>query len=72
MFTVLSKDTVQYQEALEKYGLKDKKVMAKEITSVASRAAIARAENAVDAPVEEQSSPTDNKVQVNPEKEKLL
>lgn len=69
MFTVLSKGTVQYQEALVKYDLKEKTVIAKEITSVASKAAIARAEGAVDTPVEEQLNPTDNKVQVNSENE---
>jgi len=68
MFTVLSKGTVQYQEALVKYDLKEKTVMAKEITSVASKAAIARAESAV----EVQPNPTDDKIQVNPTKEETV
>ena len=68
MFTVLSKGTAQYQEALVKYDLKEKTVMAKEITSVASRAAIARAESAV----EVQPNPTDDKIQVNPTKEETV
>ncbi len=77
LFAVLSKSSTQYQEALEKYGLKEKTVMAKEITSVAAKAAIQRAEDAVteatNADVTSNPEPalTDSKVDVNPAKDEV-
>lgn len=73
LFTVLAKNTQQYQDALEKYGLKEKGTMAKEITSVAAKHAIEKAENAVTEPnltdkkvsaveVNESNTPTVEKV----------
>lgn len=66
LFSVLKKDSVQYQEALVKYGLQEKKVMAKEITSVASKAAIQRAEDAIQT---DEPALVDSKVDVNPANE---
>jgi len=70
LFAVLSKSSTQYQEALEKYGLKEKATMAKEITSVATKAAIQRAKDAV---TQSNLEPTltDSKVDVNPAKEEV-
>lgn len=62
VFTVLSKDSTQYQEALEKYGLKEK-TMAKEITSVAAEAAVSGSTP--------EPTLTDSKVDVNPAKEEV-
>ena len=71
LFSVLAKDSTQYQEALVKYGLQEKNIMAKEVISVAARAAIQKAEDSVAEVSEGNAKPalTDAKVDVNPEKE---